>query len=85
MGLVRLTIGGVLRRYFTWRVNLYRLFIGAIILGIALPVEASGYEPLWPVVLAAFVFGFTVAILLPRFTRVGAWLRLRSPSEGQPP
>jgi hypothetical protein len=47
----RLTTGGsVLGRFFTWRVNLYRLFIGSLILTIVLPVQPSGYQPLWPVV-----------------------------------
>lgn len=29
---------------------LYRLFVGALILAIVLPVQPSGYQPLWPVV-----------------------------------
>ncbi len=66
---------GVVERYFTWRINLYRLFLGAIVLGIVLPVQANGYEPLWPVVLGAFVFTLVVGILLARIPRLGAWLR----------
>jgi hypothetical protein len=70
-----LTVGVVPGRFFTWRVNLYRLFIGALILAIVLPAQASGYQPLWSVVLAAVVFGIAVGILLSRIPRVGVWLR----------
>lgn len=65
------------RRAFTWRVNLYRVFIGALILAIVLPVIASGYQPIWWVVVAACVFGFGVALLLYRVPRLRAWLRRR--------
>lgn len=60
---------------FTWRFNLYRLFLGAVILAIVLPVQSTGYRPIWPVVLGALVCVVAVGILLSRLTRVGAWLR----------
>jgi len=51
------------------------MFVGALILAIALPARASGDQRLWLVVVAAFVFGIAVGILLSRIPRLGAWLR----------
>ncbi len=64
-----------MRRLFTWRMNLLRVFAGAVILAIVLPVQASGYQPLWPVVVGAFLFAIALGVLLSHTPRVGAWLR----------
>jgi hypothetical protein len=37
--------------------------------------ESKDILRLWPVVVAAFVFGIAVGILLSRIPRLGAWLR----------
>jgi hypothetical protein len=66
---------GLLRPLFTRRFNLYRLLLGAAILGIVLPVQASGYQPVWPVVVGALVGVVSCGILLSRLTPLGTWLR----------
>jgi hypothetical protein len=34
----------MLRRLFTWRMNLYRLIVGVIVLAIVIPAWAVGYR-----------------------------------------
>ena len=40
-------IGFVLRRLFTWRMNLYRLIVGAIVLAIVISARAFGVQAMW--------------------------------------
>ncbi len=54
----------------------YRLILGAIIVAIVIPATASGYQPLWPVVLAAVAI-VVVGILVARRPSLRAWLRQR--------
>ncbi len=70
----RVTIRGMVRRLFTWRMNLLRVLVGAVILAIVLPVQASGYQPLWPVVVGAFLFAIALGILVSHTPIMGAWL-----------
>jgi hypothetical protein len=37
----------VLRRLFTWRMNLYRLIVGAIVLAIVIPAWAFAVQAMW--------------------------------------
>ncbi len=55
---------------------IYRLLLGAIILAIVILAAASGYQPVWPVVLAAVAI-VVVGILVARRPSLRAWLRQR--------
>ena len=37
----------MLRRLFTWRMNLYRLIVGAIVLAIVIPAWVFGVQAMW--------------------------------------
>ena len=46
----------MLRRLFTWRMNVYRLIVGAIVLAIVIPAWAVGVQAMWLVAIACILF-----------------------------
>jgi hypothetical protein len=63
------------RRLFTWRMNAYRLIVGAIVLAIVIPAWAVGVQAMW---LVAFACTFVVVCAVIAGTRVSSireWLR----------
>jgi hypothetical protein len=65
----------MVRRLFTWRMNLYRLIVGALILAIVIPSWVFGFEPMW---LVAIVCICVVIGAIGAGTRVPSlrqWLR----------
>jgi hypothetical protein len=65
----------MLRRLFTWRMNLYRLIVGAIVLAIVIPAWVFGVPAMW---LVAIVCVLVVVGAVGAGTRVPSireWLR----------
>ena len=65
----------MLRRPFTWRMNLYRLIVGAIVLAIVIPAWVFGVPAMW---LVAIVCVLVVVGAVGAGTRVPSireWLR----------
>jgi hypothetical protein len=65
----------MLRRLFTWRMNLYRLIVGAIVLAIVIPAWIFGVQAMW---LVAIVCVLVVVGAVGAGTRVPSireWLR----------
>jgi hypothetical protein len=65
----------MLRRLFTWRMNLYRLIVGAIVLAIVIPAWVFGVQAMW---LVAIVCVLVVVGAVGAGTRVPSireWLR----------
>ena len=44
-----------MRRLFTWRVNLYRLTVGAVVLAIVIPSWAFGVQAMWLVAIGCIL------------------------------
>jgi hypothetical protein len=65
----------MVRRLFTWRMNLYRLIVGALVLGIVIPAWILGVQEIWLVA----VVGIVVVILAiaegTRVPQIRNWLR----------
>jgi hypothetical protein len=65
----------MLRRLFTWRMNLYRLIVGALVLAIVIPAWVFGVQAMW---LVAIVCVLVVVGAVGAGTRVPSireWLR----------
>lgn len=60
---------------FTWHQNLLRPVVGGLILAVVLLVQASGYQPLWPVVVITFIVAVGSAVLIARIPAARNWLR----------
>ena len=61
-------------RFFTWRVNVYRLALGCIVLAVVLPLWATGYQPIWPIALLMLACALVIGVSLSRLPRVRDWL-----------
>jgi hypothetical protein len=56
----------------------YWLMTAAIVLGIVLPVWATGHKPMWPVSVSTVIIVGGTAALIPRLPRLRAWFRHRN-------
>ena len=45
----------MLRRMFTWRMNIYRLIVGAIVMAIVIPAWAFGVHAMWLVAIVCIL------------------------------
>ena len=45
----------MMRRLFTWRMNLYRLIVGAVVLAVVLPAWAFGVQAMWLVAIGCIL------------------------------
>jgi hypothetical protein len=64
-----------IRRLFTWRVNLYRLVVGAVVLAIVLPSWAAGVRATWLVVTACILVVIAGVVIGRQVPLVRGWLR----------
>jgi hypothetical protein len=65
----------MMRRLFTWRMNLYRLIVGAVVLAIVLPAWALGVRAMWLVAIGCIVVVSGAAIIGTRVLSIRKWLR----------
>jgi hypothetical protein len=65
----------MLRRLFTWRMNLYRLIVGAIVLAIVIPSWAVGVQAMWLVAIACVLVVIGAAGAGTRVPSIREWLR----------
>ena len=65
----------MLRHMFTWRMNLYRLIVGAIVLAIVLPAWAFGVQTMWFVAVACVLVVIGAIAVGTRVPSIKEWLR----------
>ena len=65
----------MLRRLFTWRMNLYRLIVGAIVLAIVIPAWAVGVQAMWVVAIVCILVVLCAVIAGTRVSSIREWLR----------
>jgi hypothetical protein len=63
----------MMRRLFTWRVNLYRLIVGAVVLAIVIPSWAIGVA-MWLVASGCILVVVGVVVVGNRVPSVREWL-----------
>jgi uncharacterized membrane protein len=63
------------RRLFTWRMNAYRLIVGAIVLAIAIPAWAVGVQAMWLVAIACILVVVCAVVAGTRVPSIREWLR----------
>jgi hypothetical protein len=62
------------RRWFTWHMNAYRLFVGAVVLAIVLPASAAGVRAMWFVALACVLVVLGAVVVGARVPSIRKWL-----------
>jgi len=65
----------MLRRLFTWRMNLYRLVVGAIVLAIVIPAWAFGVQAMWLAAIACILVVIGAVGAGTRVPSIREWLR----------
>ena len=65
----------MLRRLFTWRMNVYRLIVGAIVLAIVIPAWAVGVQAMWLVAIVSILVVLCAAVAGTRVSSIREWLR----------
>jgi hypothetical protein len=65
----------MLRRLFTWRMNVYRLIVGAIVLAIVIPAWAVGVQAMWLVAIVCILVVLGAAVARTRVSSIREWLR----------
>ncbi len=65
----------MLRRLFTWRMNAYRLIVGAIVLAIVIPAWAVGVQAMWLVAVVCILVVIAAAVAGTRVSSIRKWLR----------
>jgi uncharacterized membrane protein YeaQ/YmgE (transglycosylase-associated protein family) len=63
------------RRLFTWRVNLYRLIVGAIVLAIVLPSWAFDVQEMWLAAVGCILVVIGAVVVGTRVPSIRDWLR----------
>lgn len=63
------------RRMFTWRMNLYRLIVGAIVLAIVIPAWILGVRAMWLVAIACILVVIGAVAVGTRAPSIREWLR----------
>jgi len=64
----------MLRRLFTWRMNLYRLIVGAIVLAIVIPAWAFGVRAMWLVAVGCILVVIAAVAAGTRVPSIRQWL-----------
>jgi hypothetical protein len=64
----------MLRRLFTWRMNVYRLIVGSIVLSIVIPAWAVGVQAMWLVSIACILVVIGAVIAGTRVSSIREWL-----------
>jgi hypothetical protein len=65
----------MIRRLFTWRMNLYRLIVGAVVLAIVLPAWALGVQAMWLVAIGCILVVIGAVVIGTRVPPIRKWLR----------
>ena len=65
----------MLRRLFTWRMNLYRLIVGVIVLAIVIPAWAVGVQAMWLVAIVCILVVLGAVGAGTRVPSIREWLR----------
>jgi len=68
-------LGVMIRRLFTWRMNLYRLIVGAVVLAIVLTARASGLQEMWLVAIVCILVVIGAVVAGTRVRSIRDWLR----------
>ena len=63
------------RRWFTWRMNTYRLIVGAIVLAIVIPAWAVGVQAMWLVAIVCVLVVIGAVGAGTRVPSIREWLR----------
>jgi hypothetical protein len=64
----------MLRRLFTWRMNVYRLIVGAIVLAIVIPTWAVGVQAMWLVAIVCILVVIGAVGAGTRVSSIREWL-----------
>jgi len=64
-----------LRGLFTWRVNLYRLIVGALVLAIVIPSWGFGVQVMWLVAIGCILVVIGAVVVGTRMPSIREWLR----------
>jgi hypothetical protein len=65
----------MLRRLFTWRMNLNRLIVGVIVLAIVIPAWAVGVQAMWLVAIVCILVVIGAVAVGTRVSSIREWLR----------
>ena len=65
----------MLRRLFTWRMNVYRRIVGAIVLAIVIPTWAVGVQAMWLVAIVCILVVLVAVVAGTRVSSIREWLR----------
>jgi len=65
----------MLRGLFTWRMNVYRLIVGAIVLAIVIPAWAVGVQAMWLVAIVCILVVLCAVVAGTRVSSIREWLR----------
>ena len=65
----------MLRRLFTWRMNVYRLIVGAIVLAIVIPAWAVGVPAMWLAGIVCILVVMGAVVAGTRVSSIREWLR----------
>ena len=64
----------MMRRLFTWRMNLYRLIVGAMVLAIVIPTWVFGVQAMWLVAIVGVLVVIGAVGVGTRVPSVREWL-----------
>jgi hypothetical protein len=64
----------MLRRLFTWRMNLYRLVVGAVVLAIVIPAWVVGVRAMWVVAIVCVLVVVGAVGVGTRVPSIREWL-----------
>ena len=65
----------MIRRLFTWRVNVYRLIVGVVVLAIVIPSWALGVRAMWLVAIGCILVVIAAVVAGTRVPSIRDWLR----------
>ena len=65
----------MLHRLFTWRMNVYRLIVGAIALAIVIPAGIARVQAMWLVALVCILIVIGTVVAGTRVSSIREWLR----------
>ena len=65
----------MLRHLFTWRMNVYRLIVGAIVLAIVIPAWAVGVKAMWLLAIVCILVVLCAVVAGTRVSSIREWLR----------
>ncbi len=59
---------------FTWRMNLYRVLVGAIVLALVIPASVAGFRAIWLVAIASVLIVVGAVYAGTRVAPIQKWL-----------